>query len=695
MAHRVRFLLVLLTCLAAAAASAAEPADFTLARFLEVPTLISPSVSPDGKQVAWRQTARDLEEDSRHTRLWLGDIDSGEIRQLTFTDEGTGALAWRPDGSLSFLRAHDGAAQVWINPLDGSEPRPVTDVEGGVGGYWWSPCGKYLAVLAAPAEAGSEEEADEDEESGDPLAAPIYEVPEDRHDWTVFDRLEQPDEYQQLWIVAATDAGLDFEPVQLTEAPWHPYEVAWSPDGGTIALTYNARFSGLVDEDQQIALIDVASGEAETITPADRHASYAAFSPDGKQLAYYQDRDAEYRTYLNLKDLVLRDLDSGEVTVLTPENEMTLGGSGSTPSEAPVWDAKGRSLYLRAADGANLDLYRLDVKSKKLEALTDLDGNLVSMSMAGGRVAWIETKLDEPGTLYAGKPGGKMKALASVNDAVADYGLKPAKFLKLPGHEGGTVEAFLFLPPGAGEQDKLPAIVEMHGGPYSRYGNAWTSRYPWQVLARNGFAVLIVNPRGGTGYGPEFLRGVYRNFGTDDFLDIMAAVDAMVERGTFDPDRMGFTGYSYGGLMTDVVVSRTDRFQAAVSIAGIWNYVSAMGQNNPQLFIDSYDRAWDNDLQRMWEHSPASRADRVTTPTLIMHGTEDEPVDPRQSIEMFSYLQLNGVPSRLVLYPGEGHGINKPSHMIDYQTRELQWFRHYLLGDEEATGAEDPVPVEP
>ncbi|PIE76808.1 hypothetical protein CSA17_00260 [bacterium DOLJORAL78_65_58] len=169
---------------------------------------------------------------------------------------------------------------------------------------------------------------------------------------------------------------------------------------------------------------------------------------------------------------------------------------------------------------------------------------------------------------------------------------------------------------------------------------------------------------------------------------------ALVAEGFMDPDRLGFTGYSYGGLMTNVVVSRTERFKAAVSIAGIWNYVSAMGQNNPQLFIDSYDRPWDADLQRMWEHSPASRANRITTPTLIMHGTEDHPVDPRQSIEMFSYLQMNGVPSRLVLYPGEGHGINTPSHMIDYQTRELQWFRHYVLGDEEAEGAEPPVPVE-
>ena len=137
----------------------------------------------------------------------------------------------------------------------------------------------------------------------------------------MFDRLEHPEQYSQLWIVAATDADLEFEPVQLTEAPWHPYEVAWSPDGKTLALTYNARFSSLVDEDQQIALIDVASGESETITPADRHASYAAFSPDGKSLAYYLDRDAAYRTYLNLKDLVLRDVASGEVTVLTPRGQ--------------------------------------------------------------------------------------------------------------------------------------------------------------------------------------------------------------------------------------------------------------------------------------------------------------------------------------------------------------------------------------
>ena len=692
--------------LTSVAVATAETPDFTLARFLEVPVLMAPAVSPDGTQVAWRWTKRDLATDDRETFLYAADVKSGAVRQLSFTDAGTGGLAWRPDGSLSFLRKDGDDMQVWVNPLDGSEPRPVTAVTGGVGAYWWSPDGKWLVVLADPADPAGTGTAAEPDSTADPTAAAVYTVPDDRQDWTVYDRLEQPDEYQQLWLVAASDgepeaepdvapdAELDIAPRQLTAAPLHPYEVAWSPDGRTLAVTYNARFSSLVDEEQQIGLLDLASGKLETITPATRHSSLASFSDDGRQLAYYTDREEAYRAYYNLKDVVVRDLASGEVRVLTASVNATLGGYGSTPGQAPAWDSKGRYLYLPGAEGTNLDLYRVDVRKGGVERMTDLDGSLTDLAVAGGTCAYIETALDRPGALFVGKLGSAAREIASVNDSVAEYDLPAAVKLALPGHDGVTVEGFMFLPPGASQTDRLPAVIEMHGGPVSRYGNAWTTRYPWQVLAKNGFAVFILNPRGGTGYGADFLRGVYRNFGTDDYLDIMAAVDALVQRGTIDPDRLGFTGYSYGGLMTNVVVSRTTRFKAAVSIAGMWNYTSAMGQNNPQLFIDSYDRPWDQDLQRLWEHSPASRAAAIATPTLLMHGLADEPVDPRQSIEMFSYLQLNGVDSRLVLYPDEGHGINKPSHMIDYQTRELQWFRHYLLGDEAAAGALGAVAVE-
>ncbi len=689
--RRLLMSLSLLTAVLVAAGTAtATPVDadsLTIAAFLQIPWLSSPALSPDGKQVAYLRRWRDLEEDAYHKEIWLADLERGTQRRISYDDGVVGGLAWRPDGALTYLAARgDGEVQVWLNPLDGSEPRAVTDMPHGVGAYWWAPDGERLALLSrGETEAPADSTADDQD---------------DRADWTVFDRLEHPEEFDQVWVVVATDEGpADAEKHQLTRPPLHPYHVDWSPDGTTLAVTYNERFSSLVDEEQRVGLLNVESGALTRISSPLRHGSLARFSPDGRYVAFFTDRQDSLRAYLNLKDLVVYDTETGALTDLTPTTQLTLGGSGSTPDVAPFWSRDGRRLFVLGARGRDLDLYRVDARRPgEPELWLHREGNLGGIDIVGDRLVYLESELHRPGSLWWTRLKRPRKAVLvdSTDDAVAAFGLRPPLRMELPGADGITVEGFLFLPYGREVEDgPFPTIVEMHGGPYYRYGNAWTTRYPWQVLARHGYAVFIANPRGGTGYGAAFLRGVYRNFGTDDFRDLMAACDALVERGIADPRRMGFTGYSYGGLSTDNVVTRTDRFRAAVSIAGIWDYVSAMGESNPQLFIDSYRQPWSGDLQRLWEHSPVSRAANVRTPTLIMHGTEDKPVDPRQSIEMFTYLQLNGVPSRLVLYPGEGHGINRPSHMLDYETREVEWFDHYVLGIDEAEGAEPPVPVEP
>lgn len=675
-----RALAGLLLVLAAAAAPAAEP--FTLEAFLEVPVLSAPVVSPDGGWVAWTRSARNLEEDTYERSLWLADADGGEPRRVTWDDGFRGGAAWRPDGALSYLAERGEHVQVWVNPLDGTEARPVTDLPEGVHAYWWSPDGSRLAVLAPPASPEEEEDADDD-----------------RADWIVRDRLEDPAEYDQLWVVPVDpDGPSDAEPLQITAAPLNIHHAAWSPDGGMLAVTYNERFSSLVCEEQRVGLVPATGGELRRISDPERHASLAAWSPDGERLAWSTDRGADLRAYLNKNAIVVAEADGANPRVVSDGITGDVNGYASVPSDPPFWSEDGEWICTRVARGRDLALWRIRVRDGKVEPVAAPDANVTAFHMAGGTVAWRQSNLHRPGSIWAapaGKPG-KARELASTDAAVAAYGLAAPQRLDLPGADGLTVEGFLFLPPGKTVDDgPFPFVMEMHGGPYSRYGDAWTTRYPWLVLSHRGYAVFIANPRGGTGYSLEFLRGVYRNFGTDDYRDLMAACDALVEMGIADPARMGFTGYSYGGLSTNNVISRTDRFRAAVSIAGIFNYVSAMGQNNPQLFIDSYDRPWDHDLQRLWEHSPASRIANAVTPTLIMHGLEDEPVDPRQSVELFSYLQLNGVPSRLVLYPGENHGINRPSHMLDYETRELEWFDHYLLGDEDAAGALPPQPVEP
>lgn len=694
--HGVSILVSSILALVLAFPAAANPEKLTLEAFLEVPVLHGLSLSPDGRKVAYVRTQRSIADDKRTSQVWIAEVHDGSKRQITFVDEGANHPAWRMDGWLTYLSDRGGTTQVWLNPLDGAEPRPITDLEQGVIDYWWAPDGHHLAVLASPPDEDEDKDEDEDEaeaEAGDDSDAP----PEG--DFTVFDRLEDPDTYPQLWLLSTADDGpADEPPRQITTPPLHAYHVAWSPDGNWIALTFNPRFSSLVDEEQQVAMVNIESGELVPISAADRHSSLAAFSPDGGKLAYFTDRGPDLRAYMNLKDLIVRDLATGDEIVMTGGWPYGFGGAGNTPWLPPVWSADGKAVYLLVAEGTSLDLYRAALSDRSLEAVTDLAGNLRSFDIRADQLVYVESELHRPGSLRTRRLRGRADPmqLDTTDGAVAAFDLQAPEKITLPGGDKDlTIEGFLFLPPGAEREGKHALIVEMHGGPYYRYGNAWSSRYPWHVLVQEGFAVFLANPRGGTGYGEEFIRAIYRGFGQKDFDDLMAAVDALVEQGIADPERLGFTGYSYGGLMTNVVVSKTDRFAAAVSIAGIWNYVSALGQSNPQLLIDSYERPWDTDLATLWGDSPASRAAAITTPTLLMHGRNDRPVDPRQSIEMFTFLQLNAVPSRLVLYEGEGHGINRPVHMVDYETREIEWFRHYLLGDRKAKGAAEPLPVEP
>ena len=313
------FLLLLQAAVLSPCRAQTAAPEFTLARFLEVPIIFSPTVSADGSQVAWLNSRRSLEDDKRVTRLWLADVKSGRARQLTFTADGVGSPGWRPDGSLSFIRTHEEAAQVWVNPLDGAEPRPVTAIEGGVSAYWWSPDGRYLVVLADPAKPEDEEESATDDDA-DARDAPVYDVPADREDWTVWDRLEQPDQYQQLWLVEALTDGA----AHGLRTPAADHRAAAPVPRGLVA---GRRDPG--GDLQRPVLQPGGRGAADRsagcrhrrrwtiITARTHHSSLAVFSPDGRHLAYYTDREEELRAYLNLKDVVVRDLDPVKVRVLT------------------------------------------------------------------------------------------------------------------------------------------------------------------------------------------------------------------------------------------------------------------------------------------------------------------------------------------------------------------------------------------
>jgi len=245
-----RHLLFVLLLVLTATSVSAEDTTYTIESFLQVPWLSSPVVSPDGENVVWQKRWRDLEEDTYEREVWMSDAKGGNPRRVTYDDGVRGALGWRPDGALTYLANRGESTQVWVNPLDGTEPRAVTNLPDGVHAYWWSPDGTRLAVLAPPKEEGS------DEEEGD-----------DKADWIVHDRLEHPEEYDQLWIVpVGVDGPSDEDPVQLTFAPLYPSHAAWSPDGATLAVTYNERFSSLVCEEQRVGLIPADGGDLRLVS---------------------------------------------------------------------------------------------------------------------------------------------------------------------------------------------------------------------------------------------------------------------------------------------------------------------------------------------------------------------------------------------------------------------------------------------
>jgi len=275
-----------------------------------------------------------------------------------------------------------------------------------------------------------------------------------------------------------------------------------------------------------------------------------------------------------------------------------------------------------------------------------------------------------------------------VNDALlASRSLGAVEKIRFPSRDGTQIEAFVVEPPGFSARRRYPAILLIHGGPQAQYDTSFD--FDAQLYAANGYVVVMPNPRGSTGYGHEFCEAIWRAWGERDYEDVMAAVDAIVARGWADPKHLGVAGWSYGGMLTDQVITRTDRFKAAATGASAALYVTNFGHDQYQLW-------WANELGLPWEPesrqlydklSPFNRVDKVVTPTLVLGGDQDWNVPIANSEQLYLALKLRGVPTELVVYPDEPHTIEIPSHVKDLSQRYLAWFGRYLKGEGKAAPA--------
>jgi len=628
---------------------------FTLDDYFGVQGVSSAQISPDGSRAAYVVRKVDLEKNRGRTSIHLVDAESGETIRLTNGPGHDHSPHWSPDGKrIAFLSDRKDREQVWIIRADGGEAEQLTDSKTPVQDLAWSPDGTHVAYRAVDAPTKEEEKKKKRKE-----------------DPRLVERDEKP---SRLWVIGTEDR----KPRRLTRGRRHVVGFCWSPDGRQLAFAEAS--SPLADDGWacDLAVVCTADRRRRPLVQRPGFNGSPEWSPDGKRIAFISQGGQDDR--LASRQLWVVPARGGEPRNVTPREEDLQGGH--------IWDPDGRWIYFSAGRGVNEEIRRVSVASGRTQCILDEPGVTAgySMSLDGRVLALVHQSAGEPPQVYATPlPRVELRRLTDENAQLKGYRLPRKSTVRWRSGDGLEVEGLLIRPRGYRRGKRYPMLVVAHGGPTGAFMNTFEpgppGPYPYAVFAERGYVVLMPNPRGSVNYGEAFKRANYRDWGGGDYQDIMSGVDAMVDRGIADPNRLGMMGWSYGGYMTAWTVSQTNRFKAVSVGAGICNAHSMYGSND----ISGYLRAFFGSLPWRDPEAYASRsaltyADQVRSPVLIQHGERDVRVPFTQALEFHQALKERGVPVTFVAYPRQGHGIGEPRLILDAMTRNLEWFDKWVLG---------------
>ncbi len=653
-----------LSVVSAGAAHGSDKRLLTPADVYNLQAVADPRVSPDGKLVAFTVTHMDAKEDAQDADVWMVPFAGGEARRLTSSPKREGSPRWSPDGRyLAFLSAREGKkAQVWLLDRAGGEAVRLTDYKADVSEIAWSPDGKRLALVV------------DDVDPDDPDLLPEGTKPHPRP--IVIDRrqfkrdgegyLRSFRKHVHLIDLAAKTSE------QLTSGPYDDAEPAWSPDGRSLAFVSNRTPDPDANQNTDVFVVAAEPGAApRAVTTSPGADSSPAWSPDGRSIAYLAGGDPKEMWYAT-NDVAVVPAAGGAPRILTAKLDRNV--------ESPRFTPDGTAVLFLLEDGGNRHLASVPAAGGKVTGLVSGERDVAAFDIGGrGEIALLTSQPDQPNEVAALGPGASgLVRLSHVNDAfLAGIRLAPVERLKVKSADGTPIDAFLTLPPDAQTGRRLPTVLRIHGGPTSQFSTAWNLE--WQILAAHGYLVVAANPRGSSGYGHDFAHAIWADWGHKDFEDVMAAVDGAIAKGLADPDRLGVGGWSYGGILTDYVITQTGRFKAATAGASETDYFADYG-------TDQYQYEWETELGLPWQHpelwqklSPFFRVERITTPTLFLGGAEDTNVPVLNSEQLYQAMKRLGRDTELVIYPGENHGIRRPSFLEDRFRRYLDWYDRHLL----------------
>ncbi len=649
---------------------------FDVNALLKLARISDPEVSPDGRTAAFTVQTIDVAGNRKPSDIYTVPVSGGNPVRLTQAGSLNERPRWSPDSKrIAFISDRSGAAQVWLMDADGANPKQVTNISTDAGGEVYSRDGKKLLFTSEVfPECGADDACNKkrlDEEKSSKVRARTYTSLLYRH-WTRW----QSKQRSHLMVISV-DGGTprDLTPGNRDVPPFSlggPDDYAISPDGLEVAFAMNSDPEPAVSTNSDLYVVPVDGGEAKKITTNPGADNSPQYSPDGKYLAWRMQARAGYES--DRWRLAVLDRATGKLNVVTDAVDRWV--------ESFAWTPDSTKLFFTVQDRGRQYVQMVPAAGGGARIVLSGDSTIDDMQFTpdGKTVVYTEQTGSRPTEIYAAPSGGTPAPLTHFNDALlSGYRMPKLEEFWVESADQARIHSFIVKPYGFREDRKYPALFLIHGGPQGAWGENWTYRWNAQVFAGAGYVVVMPNPRGSIGYGQKFTDDINADWGGKPFDDIMAVADYIDKLPYVDSEKTAAAGASYGGYMADWLLGHTSRFKALVSHAGVFDLRSMFGETE-ELWFPLWEfggAPWDNpEIYAKW--SPSHYAKDFHTPTLVTAGELDFRVPYGQALQLFTALQLQKVPSKLMIFPDEGHWISKPQNSALWYTTVLDWLKEWV-----------------